>query len=75
VFRILVLGDSYTEAFKVQLEESGMREFHLNTGQYLHGFGSGNKGHRNQAGHRLAAELTFQYLKAQHMVPLESKTL
>lgn len=49
------------------------REHHVKTGQYLHGFGSSHRGHWNQAGHRLAAELTFQFLKEQHMVPLESK--
>lgn len=46
------------------------REHHLKTREYLHGFGSSHGGHWNQAGHRLAAELTFQFLKEHHMVPL-----
>ena len=50
-----------------------LREYHLQTGQYLHGFESSHMGHWNQAGHRLAAEVTFQFLKEQHMVPLEGK--
>jgi hypothetical protein len=50
-----------------------LRDYHIKSGQYLHGFGSSHAGHWNQAGHRLAAELTFQFLKGQHMVPLESK--
>lgn len=49
------------------------REHHVKTGQHLHGFGSSHGGHWNQAGHRLAAELTFQFLKEQHIVPLEGK--
>jgi hypothetical protein len=48
-----------------------LREYHARTGQYLHGFGSIHKGHWNQTGHQVAAELTFQFLKDQHMVPLE----
>jgi hypothetical protein len=51
------------------------RDYHIKTGDYLHGFGSSHEGHWNQAGHRLAAELLFQFLKEQHMVPLESKAL
>jgi hypothetical protein len=50
------------------------RDYHLRTGQYLHGFGLSHAGHWNQAGHRLAAEVTFQFLKDQRMVPLQSKT-
>jgi len=49
------------------------RAYHLKTGQYLHGFGSSRGGHWNQAGHRLAAELIFQFLNDQHMIPLENK--
>jgi hypothetical protein len=49
------------------------RDHHMKSGQYLHGFDSSLAGHWNQAGHRLAAELTFQFLKEQHMVPLDSK--
>jgi hypothetical protein len=48
------------------------RAHHLKTGQFLHGFGSSHGGHWNQAGHRLAAELTFQFLKERHLVSLES---
>ena len=48
------------------------REYHMKTGQYLHGFGSSNSGHWNKLGHRLAAELTFEFLSDQHLVPLDS---
>jgi hypothetical protein len=47
------------------------RAHHLKTGQFLHGFGASHGGHWNQAGHRLAAELTFQFLE-EHLVSLES---
>ena len=46
-------------------------KYHLDTRQYLHGFGPTHKGHWNQVGHRRAAELTFQFLKDQHIVSLE----
>ena len=48
------------------------RNHHLKTGQFLHGFGSSHSGHWNQADHRLAAELTFKFLRDQHLVPIES---
>jgi hypothetical protein len=51
------------------------REHHLKTGQYLHGFGDSYGGHWNQAGHRLAAELIFKFLRDQHLVPLEKKAM
>jgi hypothetical protein len=46
------------------------REYHLRTGQGLHGFGSARTGHWNETGHRLAAELTFQFLREHQMIPL-----
>jgi hypothetical protein len=49
------------------------RDHHLKTGQYLHGFGSSHQGHWNQAGHRLAADLIFEFLMNTNMVPLERK--
>jgi hypothetical protein len=49
------------------------RDHHLKTGQYLHGSTSYHGGHWNQAGHRLAAELTFQFLAQQHMAPITSE--
>jgi lysophospholipase L1-like esterase len=49
------------------------RDHHAKTGKYLHGFGSSHQGHWNQAGHRLAAALIYEYLKDQNIVPLESK--
>jgi lysophospholipase L1-like esterase len=49
------------------------RDHHLKTGQYLHGFGSSHQGHWNQAGHRLAADLIFEYLKDHNMVPQKRK--
>lgn len=51
------------------------RDYHLKTGQYLHGFGSRHAGHWNKIGHRLAADLTFKFLKDQHLVTLEAGTL
>ena len=50
-----------------------LRKYHAKTGQYLHGFGGSRNGHWNETGHRIAAELTYQFLKERHMVPLESK--
>jgi hypothetical protein len=49
-----------------------LKEHHVKTGQYLHGFGSSHEGHWNETGHRVAAELTFQFLKDQHIVPFVS---
>jgi lysophospholipase L1-like esterase len=46
------------------------REYHLRTGKYLHGFGSGKGGHWNEKGHRLAAEKIFEFLKENRLVPL-----
>jgi hypothetical protein len=48
-----------------------LRKHHLQTGEFLHGFGSRHQGHWNQVGHRRAAEVTFQFLKDQHLLPLE----
>lgn len=48
-----------------------LRRHHLQTGEFLHGFGSRHQGHWNQIGHRRAAQLTFQFLKDQHLLPLE----
>jgi hypothetical protein len=47
------------------------RFHHLKTGQYLHGFTSRHEGHWNREGHRLAAELIFQFLDQNNMVPLK----
>jgi lysophospholipase L1-like esterase len=47
-------------------------EYHLKTGKYLHGFGSGDGGHWNENGHCLAAEKIFEFLQANHLVPLAS---
>jgi hypothetical protein len=49
------------------------REYHAKTGVYLHGFGANHVGHWNEVGHRLAAELTFQFLEEQGMVPIHRK--
>lgn len=40
------------------------REYHLTTGVYLHGFGTGKAGHWNETGHRLAAEKILEFLNA-----------
>jgi hypothetical protein len=50
-----------------------LRKHHLQTGEFLHGFGARHQGHWNQAGHRRAAQLTFQFLKDQHIVPLRDQ--
>jgi hypothetical protein len=47
-------------------------EYHLKTGKYLHGFGSGDGGHWNENGHCLAAEKIFEFLQENHIVPLDS---
>jgi hypothetical protein len=46
-------------------------EHHRRTGIYLHGFGSSIDGHWNAAGHRLAAEVIFRFLKEERLVPLD----
>jgi hypothetical protein len=46
------------------------RNYHLRTGQYLHGFGSSMIGHWNQRGHRLAAEEILKVLKEKRLVPI-----
>jgi hypothetical protein len=48
------------------------REYHVRSGRYLHGFGSSHAGHWNQEGHRLASELTFQFLLEKRLIPVES---
>lgn len=48
------------------------REYHRNTGTYLHGFGSSPGGHWNENGHRLAAEKIFEFLLEQRSLPLHS---
>jgi hypothetical protein len=47
-------------------------EYHLKTGKYLHGFGSGEGGHWNENGHCLAAEKIFEFLQENHLVSLGS---
>lgn len=45
------------------------RQYHLETGQYLHGFGAGIIGHWNEKGHRLAAEEIYKFLVGDQLVP------
>jgi lysophospholipase L1-like esterase len=52
---------------------SGFREYHLRTGKYLHGFSGSKRGHWNENGHRLAAEKIFDFLKDQHLLPLDTR--
>jgi hypothetical protein len=52
-----------------------LREYHARTGQYVHGFGGSHEGHWNQEGHRIAAKLTFRFLKDRHMLSLENHRL
>ena len=49
-------------------------EYHLQTGKYLHGFGSGDGGHWNENGHCLAAEKIFEFLQENGLVSLDSTT-
>jgi hypothetical protein len=51
-----------------------LRNFHLKTGLYLHGFGTNHEGHWNETGHRLGAELTYQFLRDRHLVPFQSES-
>ena len=46
------------------------REYHLRTGNYLHGFGGSKGGHWNENGHRLAAEKIFEFLKNSDLLRL-----
>ena len=48
------------------------REYHLRTGNYLHGFDGGKGGHWNENGHRLAAEKIVEFLKKSDLLPLAS---
>lgn len=45
------------------------REYHLQTGKDLHGFGSSGVGHWNENGHRLAAEEILNFLQQQNLLP------
>ena len=53
-----------------------LREFHLQTGTYVHGFGGSKGGHWNETGHRLAAEKVFEFLKKRDLLvrTVESRT-
>ena len=44
------------------------RNFHLQTGRHLHGFGGSKGGHWNETGHRLAAEKIFECLKKSNLL-------
>jgi hypothetical protein len=46
-----------------------LRDHYRKTTEYVHGFGSSRGGHWNQTGHRIAAQVTFQFLEDQHLVP------
>lgn len=46
------------------------REYYLQTGTYLHGFGGSRGGHWNETGHRLAAKKIFAFLKRRDLLPL-----
>jgi hypothetical protein len=50
------------------------RDYHVKTGKYLHGFGSGHGGHWNEYGHRLAAEEIFKFLMGNRLVPIGEGT-
>ena len=46
------------------------KNYHLKTGQYLHGFGPSIVGHWNEHGHRLAADEIFKFLTGKQLVPI-----
>jgi hypothetical protein len=48
------------------------RNYHVETGQYLHGFGSGTIGHWNERGHSLAAKEIHKFLTAKRLIPMDS---
>jgi hypothetical protein len=48
------------------------RKYHAETGQYLHGFGSGTIGHWNERGHRLAAKEIHKFLTEKRLIPMDS---
>ena len=50
------------------------REYHLQIGKDLHGFGSSGVGHWNEDGHRLAAEEILKFLQQQNLVPSGEKS-
>lgn len=47
------------------------RDYHQRTGISLHGFGSVPAGHWNEAGHQLAAQELFSFLRERRLVPLD----
>ncbi|MBA3965435.1 MAG: hypothetical protein H0X47_06630 [Nitrospirales bacterium] len=49
------------------------REYHLQTGKDLHGFGSSGVEHWNEGGHRLAAEEILKFLQQRNLVPSGEK--
>lgn len=44
------------------------RKYHIETGQYLHGFAPPYKGHWNKTGHQVAADVIFKFLKERHLL-------
>ena len=51
-----------------------LKDYHLKTGAYLHGFGSSRgRGHWNENGHQIAAEKIYEFLYEQHLVPLSAQ--
>jgi hypothetical protein len=48
------------------------RKYHIETGQYLHGFGSSTIGHWNERGHLLGAKEIHKFLTQQRLIPMDS---
>jgi hypothetical protein len=48
------------------------RKYHTETGQYLHGFGSGTIGHWNERGHFLGAKEIHKFLTEKRLIPMDS---
>jgi hypothetical protein len=46
--------------------------YHLRSGRYLHGFGTGHGGHWNENGHRLAADEILAFLKDKRLIPFQA---
>jgi hypothetical protein len=68
-----IIGEFATREQITQLQLMPLlREFHLQTGTYVHGFGGSKGGHWNETGHRLAAEKIFEFLKLNGLVPVGS---
>ena len=68
-----ILGELAKQEFITTLQlMPSFRKYHVETGQYLHGFGSGTIGHWNERGHRLAAKEILKFLTEKRLTPVDS---